>query len=401
VTSSRRLRARFLFDVVDERCGHRDLPLLSVSASRGVVARSTITDDEPRADDLTNYKVCRPGDIVVNRMSAYQGALGSALLQGIVSPDYIVLRPCRNVDSRWLHHTVRSSWFVSEMSSRVRGIGSIGTANVRTPRVSAEEIGEIAITVPPLRTQLAIADYLDTETTRIDALTAKKRRMIELVHERASIVREQSFSSVPGWPIKRLLAAPMAYGILVPRFVDPGGGERMLRITNLNQRGDVQLEDVAWVDSALSEEFRRTRVAEGDLILSVVGSLGRAAIVSADAAGSNLNRPLARIQVAGEWARLVWHWIQSESFLDQARLAVGASSAQPTLNLGDLAAFNVGLPLDRSLWGSILERLESAAAQANRMTDALERQIDLLVERRQALITAAVTGELAIPGVTA
>ena len=57
-------------------------------------------------------------------MSAYQGAVGRSSEVGIVSPDYLVLRPSSQVESRYLHHLLRSQWFVGQMTSRLRGIGS-------------------------------------------------------------------------------------------------------------------------------------------------------------------------------------------------------------------------------------------------------------------------------------
>lgn len=117
---------KYLYDVQDDRAGgDSELPLLSVSISRGVLPRSELVDGDPRADDLSNYKRCSPDDIVINRMSAYQGAVGISRTEGVVSPDYLVLRPRSGTEPRFLSYLIKSAWFIGEMSSRVRGIGSI------------------------------------------------------------------------------------------------------------------------------------------------------------------------------------------------------------------------------------------------------------------------------------
>src|SRR6266487_4088305 len=116
------IRIKHYYSVVDERAGGRDMTLLSVSARFGVVPRDTIAEGPSRAEDLSNYKVCQPGDIVLNRMSAYQGAVGRSPQIGIVIPDYMVLRPSSEVEGRYLHHLFRSQWFVGQMTSRLRGI---------------------------------------------------------------------------------------------------------------------------------------------------------------------------------------------------------------------------------------------------------------------------------------
>ena len=180
------------YRILDDRLGlGREREMLSVSIYRGVVPRSELTDKETRADDVSNYKVVEPGDVVINRMSAYQGALGIARQPGIVSPEYIVLRPQAEVEARFLTYLFKSAWFVSEMSQRVRGIGSTESgANVRTPRINPEDLGSIPVLIPPRAEQRAIADYLDTETARIDAIVTKKRRMIELLRQREVAVLE-------------------------------------------------------------------------------------------------------------------------------------------------------------------------------------------------------------------
>lgn len=70
-----------------------DLPLLSVVREKGVIPRSSMSDDENHnfiPDDLSNYKVVHEGDLVINKMKAWQGSLGISPQDGIVSPAYYV-----------------------------------------------------------------------------------------------------------------------------------------------------------------------------------------------------------------------------------------------------------------------------------------------------------------------
>ncbi len=83
--------------------------------------------------------------------------------------------------------------------------------------------------------------------------------------------------------------------------------------------------------------------------------------------------------------------------MDLAKLVTSGGTAQPTLNLGDLANFTVGLPHETSLWPKMLTALEDECGRLDETEDALDQQLGLLQERRQALITAAVTGQLDIP----
>ncbi len=381
-------RVKYLAKEINERCGTQILELLSVSATRGVIPRSQITSDEPRADDLSNYKICRPGDIVVNRMSAYQGALGSTSCKGIVSPDYLVLRPSSHVQSRWLHYLMKSSWFVSDMSSRLRGIGSIGTSNVRTPRVSAEEIGEIAVSVPTFEAQRAIADYLDTETARIDALIEKKQRMIALLEERRVAIVDTAVMSAHG-PLRPISA--------LAKYINgwpfkPGDftatGTPVIRIAQLT---DPELEQDLF-DGELPE---KVTLRDGDLVFSWSGSLqvqrwtrGRAYL------NQHLFRVLAAEGVDTDW---LTHALETATRLFDEHMHGSAMThiTQPMMKL-------VKVPLPTfARQKEIAVELDRACVILDRVVELLLTQLKLLGEQRRAFITAAVTGELEIPAVAA
>lgn len=115
---------KYLVRESDIRQGLRaESTMLSVSIHHGVTPLESVSNDGSRAGDFSNYKVCQPGDIVINRMRAFQGAVGIANQGGIVSPDYTVLRVGSRVSANYLHFVMRSSWFISEMTRRLRGIG--------------------------------------------------------------------------------------------------------------------------------------------------------------------------------------------------------------------------------------------------------------------------------------
>jgi len=118
--------------------------------------------------------------LVLNRMRAFQGAIGLAATAGLVTPEYMVLRASPAADSRYLHYLFKSSWFVGQMTSRLRGIGTAEQGNVRTPRVYWGDLGSIEVLVPSLERQRGLADSLDHETARIDALIERKQRLVAL-----------------------------------------------------------------------------------------------------------------------------------------------------------------------------------------------------------------------------
>lgn len=181
-------RLRWVLREVDQRAGVRaaELSLMSVSIDWGVRRRDETTDKLARAEDLSRYKVCLEGDIVVNRMRAFQGALGVAPEDGLVSPDYAVIRATSEVDPHWLAELMRTKAFVGEITLRLRGIGGTDSGNVRTPRINVADLLGIRADIPDLTTQRAECVSLITETARIDALIAKAEEHIAFAKERRS-----------------------------------------------------------------------------------------------------------------------------------------------------------------------------------------------------------------------
>lgn len=306
-----------------------------------------------------------------------------------VNGSIAVIRPT-TVESRFLRFVLDSTATQDQIDALRAGMG--------VPHLFQWDINRLPVPLPPSGEQRAIADFLDSETARIDELIAKKHRLGSVFGERCSALRMRAFDHLDaGWRLKRLLGGRMAYGVLVPRFVDPGDGARMIRTNAISSQGTFDAERFAWIEPGQSMEYKRTIVRAGDLILSVVGTMGRSAVVDSNVAGANLNRPLSRLQPRRELpVRLLWHWTQTPQFLDQAHLATEGDTAQPTLNLGDLAEFRVGLPADYAEWPALLETLEAGLRPLNRAAEVLTQQVGLLQEHRQALITAAVTGTLKV-----
>jgi len=181
-------RLKWLFTELDVRADEQpaELPLMSVSISWGVRRRDEVTVAESRAEDLSNYKVCRVGDLVINRMRAFQGALGLAPEDGIVSPDYAVLAIDGSVDAKWLSAVMKTAAFVAEMAQRVKGIGSADLGNARTPRINVSDLGEIRVDVPPISIQVSESRSVEAQASKIDSLIAETGRFIELARERRS-----------------------------------------------------------------------------------------------------------------------------------------------------------------------------------------------------------------------
>jgi type I restriction enzyme, S subunit len=159
--------------------------LLSVSHLTGVGPRSEKNVTMTEAESLDGYRVVEQGDLVINTMWAWMGALGVARHAGIVSPAYGVYRPRPSApfEPRFFDYLYRSTEYVIEMTRVSRGIWSSRL------RIYPEVFLRMAVPVPPLEEQRAIADYLDRETARIDTLIEEQQRLIEMLRERRFALR--------------------------------------------------------------------------------------------------------------------------------------------------------------------------------------------------------------------
>jgi type I restriction enzyme S subunit len=404
---------KYQYVVRDVRCGdENERPLLSVSIFKGIVPRSELTDKAARADDLSGYKLVDAGDIVVNRMSAYQGALGIARQDGIVSPEYIVLRSRPSAEARFLAYLFKSSLFVGQMALRVRGIGSTEQGNVRTPRINPEDLGNIPVTMPALGEQRAIADFLDRETARIDALIAAKRRMIEgsvwrLEAERAEVVSVGLSRKVPrptghpffphipeGWRLRTLGSTtqpgrPIVYGIVQPGPEVESG----VRYVKTGDLPDLDESRISRTSPEIAAAYHRAALRTGDIVVAMRASIGTCAVTPPWLEGGNLTQGTARVAPGRDVDRS-WlvHVLRSHPMKEQM-LYRSVGTTYQTLNIADLRKITLPVPPPEEQ-RVIAEHLDGEEARHVALSTSLSLSIDLLGERRSALITAAVTGEL-------
>lgn len=175
-----------------------DLPLLSVARERGVFVRAAGDDNHNVIpDDLTNYKLARKGDLVINKMKAWQGSLGLAPEDGIVSPAYYVYDFA--IENRYFGQALlRSKPYVALLGAASDGV-RIGQWDLSVPRFR-----EIPVLIPPADEQAAIVKYLGHAHARIDRATAVKRKLIALLDEQKRAVIDQAVTRGldPSVPVK-------------------------------------------------------------------------------------------------------------------------------------------------------------------------------------------------------
>jgi type I restriction enzyme S subunit len=171
-------RTKWLFKERDERTENDDGEMLTVSHITGVTLRSEKDVNMFEAETTEGYKICRKGDLAINTLWAWMGAMGISPCDGIVSPAYNVYVPGPALKASYVEAVVRTPLFAQEIIRYSKGVWSSRL------RLYPEGFFEAQFPVPPLDEQLAIAAHISAETEKIDGLREATERTIALLKER-------------------------------------------------------------------------------------------------------------------------------------------------------------------------------------------------------------------------
>ena len=155
--------------------GQPDLPVLSLYRDYGVIPKDSRDDNHNVTFlDTSGYKVVEHGDLVINKMKAWQGSLAVSEYNGIVSPAYHICKiTSENICKKYLHYLLRDASYLPEYMRLSTGL------RVGQWDLSFDDFKNIPFLVPPLAEQERIAAFLDAECAEIDAVLEKTRASIE------------------------------------------------------------------------------------------------------------------------------------------------------------------------------------------------------------------------------
>lgn len=170
-------KIKYLFRFA-KRQNHPDLTVLSVYRDYGVIVKTTRDDNHNRTpEDLTTYQLVNVGDLVINKMKAWQGSLGISSLHGITSPDYVVYSSLNDEHLPYLHHRLR----IPSMAATFHCISN----GIRPDqwRLEPDKFEQLWLYLPPVEEQRQICDYIGSQILAIDSLREKVREGIGKLHE--------------------------------------------------------------------------------------------------------------------------------------------------------------------------------------------------------------------------
>lgn len=286
-----------------------------------------------------------------------------------------------------------------------RDLSALARSNTQD-NLNAEQVANLPFPTLAVEDQRRIAGFLDAETARIDALIEKKLRMVGLLDERLrAMVMDELFGARAPW-VRVGRAVDLLPGFAFSSHLfstEAAGGVRLLRGINVAP-GRTRWDETVYLDVSLAQDAQRFALAGGDLVIGmdrpVIGRGMRVAEITDADVPCLLVQRVARLRVnelaERDWIRLA---LMSPAFVAYFSPIVTGVSV-PHISPDQIASFKLPLP-EREKQRLILWRLLSVERVKNELSHATAAQIALLREHRQALITAAVTGQLDIAKVVA
>ena len=369
------------------------LEISGVDSVHGIVDVSSVSFCE--APSRARRKV-KHGDVLVSTVRTYLRAIAPVINPSdnlIASTGFAIVRP-RNIHPLFLSYMIRSEFVVGEIISR-----SVG---VSYPAINPSELMKLQIPCPPVEEQSAIAAFLNRETPKIDALVAEQEKLIDLLKEKRQAVISHAVTKGldPNVPMKdsgvewlgevpehwTVGAIKNFYEFLDGKRIPLSGEERSSRSGEYPYYGASGVID--WIDDFIFDE---------DLVL-----------VSED--GANLfcrSTPIAFVARGKYWVNNHAHilqppdnaliyWAERIETIDLTPVLSG--SAQPKLTSEALANIRIAIPPTYEERLDIQMFISQEAEGIDALVSQAQRAIDLLKERRSALISAAVTGKIDVRG---
>ncbi len=349
-------------------------------------------------------RIVRHGDVLVSTVRTYLRAIVAVEDPSpnlIVSTGFAVLRPHR-LKSSFASYALRAPHFVERVVAN-----SVG---VSYPAIKASSLVCFAIPFPDVDEQRIIAEFLSRETEKIDALVAKKGRLIELLEEKraALITRAVTLGLDPDlptkdsgvewlgeipehWDARRLKYLATINDETLPESTDPNFEMSYVDLRSVDAVRGITEKEILDFERAPSRARRVVR--HGDVIVSTVRTYLRA-ITAIRQPASNLivSTGFAVIRPRDLASPFAAYALRATHFVERV-VANSVGVSYPAINASILGCFPVPFPgFDQQ--PTIADHLDRETARIDALIAKVRQAISLLHEYRTALISAAVTGKI-------
>lgn len=325
------------------------------------------------ADGVTFTSVFRPGQVLFGKRRAYQRKVAVAEFSGVCSGDIYVLEPKGDaLLPELLPFICQTDAFFEH---------AVGTsAGSLSPRTNWESLADFEFALPSIAEQQRALRVL-TATASVDvALWTARDKASRLLTAMQHELAEQSAD----WEtvtISDLCSpdAPLCYGVVQPGDHDPTGVP-LLRVCDI-EASTIRAADLKRITPQLDMTYRRSRVRAGDVLVSVVGTIGRVFVVGASESGFNIARAIARIRTDKCEPDYLALYLRSPQ-VQRELTGESFETARKTLNLEALGKIEIPVPprATQARWCRRLNDAQIALAALNERCHAVQRLSRSIVE---------------------
>ena len=390
--------------------GQPDLPVLSLYRDYGVIPKDSRDDNHNVTSlDTSGYKVVEHGDLVINKMKAWQGSLAVSEYNGIVSPAYHICEiTSENICKKYIHYLLRDASYLPEYMRLSTGL------RVGQWDLSFDDFKNIPFLVPPLAEQERIAAFLDAECAEIDAVLEKTRASIEEYKKLKQAVITQAVTKgirgdrpmkdsgiewigdIPAeWEIRKIFRAINKVGDIdhyMPDSVDDGipylmtgDLQEKLSDVNLKRCKKVSFQDYEMLSSKI-------RVSKGDVIFARYATIGTVCFVDTE---DNILVSYACLIIKPNssllYGEFLFYYLKSTAFLEEIKQYIKANT-QANVGLDSVSKAKIALPSVHEQQ-KIVEYLRDKCKKIDALIAKKQQYLTEIENYKKSLIYEYVTGK--------
>jgi len=403
-------KIRWLFEIQKRIVGELGFDVLSIT-QKGIRKRDVDSNDGQLSMDYSKYQLVEAGDFAMNHMDLLTGYVDISPSRGVTSPDYRVfsIRDASVASDRFFLRLFQNAY-----TNKIFYAYGQGSSQLGRWRFPADQFNDFRLPFPSIGDQVVIANFLDRETCKIDALVEEQEKLVALLKEKRQALISHAVTkglypnvAMKDSGIEWLGDVPLHWEIRriknVSDFVTSGPRGWSERITDegalfiqsgdLNDRLQIDFARAKRVSIVDDAEAVRTQLRNGDIVLCITGAkTGNVGICSSLEEPAFINQHVCLIRPnKAVSSGFLGSYLKSGA--GQTNLELVQYGLKQGLSLENVREAIVPIP-PISEQVSITEHISRSTSELDVLMLEAEHAIDLLNERRAALISAAVTGKI-------
>lgn len=381
--------------------GQPDLPVLSLYRDYGVIPKDSRDDNHNATSlDTSGYKVVEHGDLVINKMKAWQGSLAVSEYNGIVSPAYHICKiTSENICKKYLHYLLRDASYLPEYMRLSTGL------RVGQWDLSFDDFKNIPFLVPPLAEQERIAAFLDAECAEIDAVLEKTRASIEEYKKlKQAVITQAVTKGIRGdrpmkdsgieWigdiPAEWSVVPFSKFARVSANLVNPSDYQDYLQVSPENIEKDSGKLLPCKTVSEVGVESWNHFFHKGQILYSKIRpKLNKVCIAPFDGLCSADMYPIDTDNIS----KFVVYTILSNDFNQQVAMITENRVKMPKINQKELSKIIVVLPANRMEQQEIVDYLDGECGKIDALIAKKQQYLTEIENYKKSLIYEYVTGK--------